>query len=138
MSNLQANLEMLNIVHINIRSMRENFDPFILQLQSRAKLPDVIILSEVWISQSEVGYYNLPNYHCYANCNETYRAGGVVCYVNNALHHSGQTVVAETADLVQVTVNLGTGRALSILGIYRLHAHSITSFLRNYRVLSRT
>jgi hypothetical protein len=120
---------MIQIVHINIRGMRENFDYFILPLQSRAKLPDVIALSEVCISQNEVAYITCRFTTVTRTANETYRAGVDICFVNNALRHSGQTVVAETADLVQVIVNLDTGRALSILGVYRLHVHSITSFV---------
>lgn len=50
------------IIHQNIRSVRKNFDNFLLVLQNINRIPDIIILSEIWIEASEVDQDRIPGY----------------------------------------------------------------------------
>lgn len=72
----------LKILHQNIRSLRKNFDLFLLKIQSLESLPVVILLTEIWIDKCETTLYQIPEYTMYAKCS-SHRAGGVALYVTN-------------------------------------------------------
>ena len=59
----------LVIVHQNIRSLRSNFDKFLVEIQSWYRLPDIIILTEIWVKSDEIHLYSLPNFKAIYKCN---------------------------------------------------------------------
>lgn len=61
----------LCVLHQNIRSIRENLNNLKLFLDSLNILPDVICLTEIWISESELSTYTINGYNQFANCNES-------------------------------------------------------------------
>lgn len=67
----------IEIVHQNIRSIREKFGLFVAELCARSKLPEIIILTGIWISSCESSLYEHPNYTLFINSSEESRAGGV-------------------------------------------------------------
>lgn len=73
------------IIQQNISSMRRNVDLFISKLHALEKAPQIIILTEIWICDSELSQYSLPQYKIYAKCNNDYRAGGVAVLVAESL-----------------------------------------------------
>lgn len=85
------------IFHQNIRSMRSNFDVLCAQLDV-LRLPDIVVLSEIWIEEYEMQNYSLNGYSLYANCNSTYRAGGVAAFVNNNIRCTALNLNLRTAD----------------------------------------
>lgn len=70
----------LNVVHQNIRSLRENFDSLLVYLNSLVVMPDIIFLSEIWIYDHECVNFSIPNYTFKATCNQTYASGGVAVF----------------------------------------------------------
>lgn len=60
------------IIQQNIWSLRKNFDLFTLKLHSLNKLPDVIILSEIWTDDSEITLYKIRKFNSIAKCNNSY------------------------------------------------------------------
>lgn len=68
------------------RSLRRNFDLWLLKIQSLGTLRDVMVLTEVWIDDHELCLFQIPEYTVYAKCNSLYRAGGVVIiYVSDKI-----------------------------------------------------
>lgn len=57
----------LVIINQNIRSLKSNFDEFVLLLENMNRKLDVIILTEIWIDDSEVSQYSVSNY-TYSKC----------------------------------------------------------------------
>lgn len=66
----------VRIIHINIRSIRQNFGLFQALLNLLNNEMDIIILSEIWIKKQEIKLYNIPDYHMLYNCREKNRSGG--------------------------------------------------------------
>lgn len=66
----------LIIINQNIRSLRSNFDEFVVFRENLKRKPDIIILTEIWIKDTEICQYMLPNYTTNAQCNNKYCAGG--------------------------------------------------------------
>lgn len=44
------------------------------------------VFSEIWIGSDEICFYNIIGYTLFAHCNDSYRAGGVICYVDNQIN----------------------------------------------------
>lgn len=117
------------VVQQNIRSLRANFDLFAAELDQLVRKPDIIIMSEIWINECEIGQYCLPNYTMYAKCNNNYRAGGIAVLVSNQLScvHL-DNIHMTSADCVYLKITLSRGMQIDLLAIYRLHDFSVNMF----------
>lgn len=126
-----------NIIHQNIRSLRENFNAFLIVLNGVNKLPDIIVLSEIWINDCESDAFSINGYCHYFACNNEYRAGGVVVYVSQ--RYSSRLVVPSvemrTADVVKVIVEIQPTVSLTVLALYRLHSHSKQLFTDEFETI---
>lgn len=119
----------INIIHQNIRSMRQNFDSFLVELSSWDKFPEVIILSEIWVKNIELQLYSLPNYKLFANTNEGYRAGGIAVYIANEINNfECENLSFRTADCLKIKLNIFDS-VFYIVAIYRLQDYSINMFV---------
>lgn len=130
------------VFHQNISSIRENYNSFVIYLNSLIKKPDVIVLSEIWIHTCETEIFNISGYYQFAKCNDSYRSGGVIVYISDKFTARRQDVtVIRSADVLKVTIDIesdGAGAAglqqslplaLTIVAAYRLHSYPINAFL---------
>lgn len=78
--------------------------------------PDLLFLSETWLSENETKFYSLQNYEAYHNCRQT-RGGGVSLYVRRDLKRE-EIILSVPDKLNAVGINL-KGTNCSIYGIYR-------------------
>jgi len=78
-------LNKYNLIYTNIRSLRMNFNAFVAELNFIKQKIHFIVLSEIWISSDELNMYALPGYNTFANCNNNYRVGGVLCFVDESI-----------------------------------------------------
>lgn len=122
------------IIHQNIRSMRKNFDFFVLHIASMESIPDIIFLTEIWIYEEEKSHYSIPGYNFYAYCNETMVSGGVGVFVKNEINHSFKLLDMETADCIKLNVCVNKIN-FTFLCIYRLHEFSVANFLEQLKVI---
>src|SRR5690606_19025194 len=76
---------MFLVIVLNIRSLRENFYDFVAQINTLDTPPDVIILTEIWIYQNEVDFFNIKGYKSFFKTNEKSRSGGVAVYLNHSV-----------------------------------------------------
>lgn len=97
----------INLIHINIRSMRSNFDMFIAALSKFKHKINIIVLSEIWIGSEEINLYKLPGYKLTAKCNDSYKAGGVARYVDENFESCSLDCIFNTADCMLVKINSG-------------------------------
>jgi hypothetical protein len=120
-------------LHLNIRSMRANFDRFIAELNVFEKLPEVIILTEIWIGNDEAMFYSIPSYNLIMCANEGYRAGGVAVFVNHSISvtHSEQLNFV-SADILRLHIHL-FNHDYVLFAAYRLHSRSVKFFVNEFR-----
>lgn len=118
----------LSLIHQNIRSLRKNFDLFLVGLQQLERHVDIIILSETWIFNEESKHYEIPNYTSYFNCNENYRSGGIVIFVSNRLKVNLIECKMKSADVILLHIFLNK-LSWSIFGAYRLHDFPVIEFI---------
>lgn len=117
------------VLHLNIRSLRANFDSFLVELSSFYNVPKVIVLSEIWISESEKPLYSIPNYNLYLQTNENYKSGGIAVYIANSVIDAVEIPVKfHSADVIDLSFN-ENGTAFNVIAIYRLHNHTPVLFI---------
>src|SRR5436190_15186656 len=117
------------IIYTNIRSVRRNFNNFLAELSKVKNKVSCIVMSEVWISSDEVSLYSIPGYKTYANCNDTYRSGGVMCYLSEEFTVNKIDVNFTTADCLLLEVKRSSNFHLNIFCSYRLHHFTEMSFI---------
>ena len=73
----------LVILYLNIRSIRNKFDEFLVFLERAPRKPDLIALSETWLKSSDcLNLYKIPGYHPIITHNRDSKlGGGVAIYV---------------------------------------------------------
>lgn len=74
----------INLVHINIQSIRKKIDDLEEYINQTSNLTKskihIIALSEIWIYENENKFYNLSGYNVYFSNRNNNRSGGC-CYL---------------------------------------------------------
>lgn len=126
----------LKIIQQNIRSMRKNFETLALSLQTLHEMPDIIILTEIWIQDVEINQYNLPHFILFSKCNASQRSGGVAIFVSDRLHcHVIPCLDLESADCLCLRVTINPNFLLDLMAVYRLQDYSIERFLSEFDIV---
>ena len=82
---LQSNDNNLFIIHVNTRSLSKNFDNLKILLASIHTSPDVIGISESWLTDSNSHKFKLDGYHSYHICRPYDAHGGVSLFVKTSI-----------------------------------------------------
>lgn len=88
----------LNIIHMNICSLRLHFDEFLV-LTKKCRL-DVICLTEINIQKEETCNYEIDGYYSYWVTREKKRGGGLVIYVRAELKFDVKIKLMEFCELI--------------------------------------
>lgn len=123
------------IVHQNIRSMRQNFDLLLCNIEGFVNLPDFIFLSEIWIYSCEKEDYKIPNYEFYANTNDSYSAGGVGVFVRDSYLRDDECKVdsysLNSADIIKISCVICKENFI-IICVYRVQYMPLQLFLEEF------
>lgn len=74
----------ISVLHLNIRSIRKNWDELILQINENIRHVDVLILSEIFCSPNETVAFNIPNFVRIDACRLGKGGGGLVMFYNSS------------------------------------------------------
>ena len=74
---------MLNIFHMNSRSLPKNFDHIQAFLKNLNKPPDILTLTETWLTPTNKHLYEFPGYHSHHLIRHTRAQGGVSVFVSD-------------------------------------------------------
>lgn len=129
-SNNLKRITKLSFVLQNIRSMRTNFDVFLTELNVFDELPMFIFLTETFIYDDEIVNYKIDNYTSYANCNNSYKSGGVIAYAKSNLKCEVSTESFTSCDLIKISTYVNNEN-LTFVCIYRFHRCTIDKFLND-------
>lgn len=108
----------LNILYINIRSLRNKLDDLNHILLTSNKKIHIIVLTETWIYSNEKCYFNIPSYTSVHDCRDS-RGGGTCIYVINGLNYVlNSKISVSLGDCNIISVYLPQ-QNLTIYGVYR-------------------
>ena len=101
------------ILHLNIRSLRKNFDNFLLEL------PEIIVLTEIWIFDDETVMYNIDNFNSFL---------GLVVYINKHIKSTKRHQQFISCNGICINVQMNHFY-FSLLSIYRSPSNNVESFI---------
>ena len=132
------NNNMLNIIHVNIRSCHKNLDEFILLLGNLRVYYSVLILSETWLD-SEDDFPEVPgskSFHC---VRRDRRGGGVSILVRSNLSVTlvPQLTCVGPVSRLWMSLTLSTAK-YTIVGTYRPTSCSLELFDNVFFTMLRT
>ena len=78
----------LNILHINSRSLPRNIDNIVAFLNSLITPPDILVVTETWLSDRNKDFFQLPGYHSYHLVRNVRAHGGVSIFISNKIESS--------------------------------------------------
>lgn len=76
----------LNIFYLNIRSLKNKIQEIKLHLQQSNVTYHVIALAETWLTEEDIGMYELENYTSYNSVRKSRIGAGVSIYVINSIN----------------------------------------------------
>lgn len=81
--NFTSKSEIFSTFHLNIRSLPKNNDQLIHFLSVLNHTFSVIALSETWVKDDIIDFYNMSQYNSVHSCRKEKVGGGVVIFVHN-------------------------------------------------------
>lgn len=120
----------LTCIHLNIRSLIKNFTK-LLQVVHSASLPlDLIILTEVGISESIKNLYNIPGYNMHTQLRNNRKGGGIIIYTKSYLKFTPIHYKTITFESMLGTVKLSNNDVVDVCAVYRPPSLNKTLFVR--------
>ena len=116
-----------SILHMNVRSFFKNIDSFSSLLHSLKFLPEVIVLSETWLTPLNQDTANIEGYNSCHLTRSNRDGGGISVFIKDTLRFSKLDSIcflSEDVEICAVEIELGS-RILSLFGIYRPPAELI-------------
>ena len=119
-----APLPFTNIIHVNIRSIRKNFDHLKSLLHCLPKPPDVIAVTETWLQQHTKHMYEIEGYISFHLTRTIREQGGVSIYVKQSFQSlSIQQFCTVNLSIEMCTVHIkATNLNIIVSVIYRPHS----------------
>ncbi len=114
----------INILHINSRSLPKNIDNITALLASLSTVPDVLVVTETWLTNNTKLLYHLPGYHSHHLVRTNRAHGGVTIFISNNLQSEQVQDFTLTNNNIEINTVKVTSQSLSILicAIYRPHS----------------
>jgi hypothetical protein len=120
----------LSIFNCNIRSYNANIDSFTSMLSALCKQPEIFILTETWLSESNANLASFIGYKSFHTVRSTGRGGGVSVFVHEiflSCRIDELCLSNNTIESCVVNVTLDRDEYV-IFALYRLHGDSIENF----------
>lgn len=117
-----------NIVHMNIRSLRKNFDELLLYLESvGVECLDVIVLSETWRIEN-LNDFMIPNFDILYNESHFNQNDGVIVYIKSSIGYTTSIHQMSEINLLEVNFKLNN-RSYRITTCYRPPSTDLVKYI---------
>ena len=117
----------VTVLHINSRSLSKNIDNIQSLLKCLNSFPDIIAITETWLTNDNKHLHDLPGYHSYHLVRNTRAQGGVSIYVSenlNSEQHCDLTFINSDIELNSVKITT-TFYSFLVCAIYRPNSKHI-------------
>ena len=121
---------LFNVFNFNIRSYNKNGDAFVAFLNTINVKPDIIVITETWMSEANSSLCSIDGYIPYHSVRGTGRGGGVSVYCVETLNSNrvdNLSIVNDTIETCLVKLSIGN-ELRYVLSVYRPHSDSIENF----------
>lgn len=127
---INNNPEMFTLLSFNIRSFNANISVFLSMLCSLSELPEVIVLTETWMTQNSLDSCNIEGYLGHHTLRFGRRSGGVSIFCRSAfVVHKIEKLCKSNDTIESCVVELACGRDIYVIfALYRPHSGTIENF----------
>lgn len=115
--NRNKKLNKLIIALLNIRSIKNKINDLETLIDDLNEKPHIIIITESWLKEDEVKFYNLNNYQTVSNCRINSRGGGILIFIRNDINFN--VVLNELHGKSHFTLINLNDLNLKVCGFYR-------------------
>lgn len=120
-----------NVLFMNIRSMRKNFDLLLAYINEFLCLLSIIVLAEVNIKEEEKNIYSILGFDMFVSLRDTKRGGGVIVYVKKGSDFIFSPMNSLTCEGL-IGVGELNGFKTNIISIYRPpNCSNITNYIQD-------
>lgn len=124
----------ISVINLNIRSINKNYDEFLLLLEAVSVDFDVIILTETWQIQPDLGKYELDKYKIYYNFGNINQNDGVIIYVRDGIEQSVDVIKLNSGiSFLRLECKLNSVK-YGITAVYRSPSLNADEFLGDLRM----
>lgn len=117
-----------SLIHMNIRSLRKNFIPFLTHIKNITNKIHLIILTETNITDEENNLYCISGYNA-TFLNREGRGGGIAVYINENLNFETITINTNSFESMQINIKTNNKNALTVIPVYRPPSHCMRTFI---------
>ena len=117
----------LNVMHINIRSIKKNFDELLVFLESLGGEMDVLVLSET-NNVIHLSNFNINNYHIVYNESTLNKCDGCIAYIKNEIFVDTTVININNHKFLRTIVSKNNV-SVGVTSIYRLCSLPVDEFL---------
>ena len=120
------------IINYNIRSFHKNSDEFSCFLSALRREPDILVLTETWLSSENMNVATIAGYEAVHRVRENARSGGVSIFYRDGmkvdkvpdLSISNQNIESCTIDICNCCVTY------TVVGVHRPHSGTTDEFIK--------
>ena len=130
--NIKTENKQISILHLNIRSIKKNFNEFLAFIESYGLVYcDVIILGEAWNVENPK-YFNIPGYQTHYNESKINKNDGVFIYVRSNLNADVKHIKLINTNLTISKISFTVDRVTyGINALYRSPSNNFELFLED-------
>lgn len=122
-------------VFLNIRSIKKNFDNFIISINSIIKEIDLIILAETNITDDENELYKIEGFCSEYRNREKRRGGGIAVYIKQNINYTIELPESESFESMIIHLNLNNQKT-PVIATYRPPGKTnVKTFIREMKQL---
>jgi endonuclease/exonuclease/phosphatase family metal-dependent hydrolase len=112
----------VRIIHVNVRSLRKNWNSLLIYLEANIDSIDVLVLTEVNIFEEELFLYELHGFSKNSKLRRSRTGGGIISFTRNSLQ--AKAIAIESRSIVENFELLVTeidchGKSLTVIAAYR-------------------
>lgn len=122
------------VLHVNIRSVRKYWDEFTVLAGNVDDLVDAFVLTELNVSNDEVGLFELSGHHSFFYTRQSGRGGGIGVYIKEKWSVSSLNISFLHAEVLALSIQSAV-YSITLLAIYRPPSNSTARFLDELRDL---
>ena len=122
----------LNVMHVNCRSLKQNFGALTNLLNQLTSNISVIALTETWPSESLQDVYNIPGYNFISNHRIGKTGGGVGLFLNNQFEYRHRFDLCRMCDFIEcvfIEIQRASLQPVFVGSIYRPPNTDISLFI---------
>lgn len=126
--------EVLNIIHINVRSIKKNWDQLNVYLETRFNSLDILVITETHLKTADESAYQLPGFHSVSVCRENGKGGGILIYIKKDWIAEQVEVSLDHAETIVMSVSKNEFSFL-VVALYRPPSADVNLFYNEFENL---